>query len=145
MAMNVTPTAEPSLDGDAACSATGETIRVRAACRDISDRRVAAEEMSSLQSRLLRESEERYRTLLDGLHDYAIYFTDPRGNVVSWNTGAERIKGYTAEEIVGRHFSCFFTAEDIERGAPEEILSEARLGSLYGGIGEGAEPRGGQV
>ncbi len=70
----------------------------------------------------LRESEERYRMLLDGIRDYAIYMVDARGEIVSWNAGAERIKGYTAEEIVGRNFSCFFPPEDIALGRPEEIL-----------------------
>jgi len=70
----------------------------------------------------LRESEDRHRMLLDGLHDRAIFMLDPEGRVVSWNAGAERIKGYKSEEIVGRNFSSFFTPEDIERGRPEEVL-----------------------
>src|ERR1700734_3789033 len=70
----------------------------------------------------LRESEERYRMLLDGIQDYAIYMMDPLGAVVTWNAGAERIKGYKADEIIGRNFSCFFPSDDIQRGRPEEIL-----------------------
>jgi PAS domain S-box-containing protein len=70
----------------------------------------------------LRESEERYRLLLDGIQDYAIFMMDPSGQIVSWNAGAERIKGYRAEEIIGRNFSCFFPPEDIIRGRPEELL-----------------------
>ena len=70
----------------------------------------------------LRESEERYRLLLDGIQDYAIFMMDPRGQIVSWNAGAERIKGYRADQIIGRNFSCFFPPEDIERGRPEEVL-----------------------
>jgi PAS domain S-box-containing protein len=70
----------------------------------------------------LRESEERYRMLLDGIKDYAIFMMDPRGQVVSWNAGAERIKGYAADEIIGHNFSCFFPPEAIERGRPEEVL-----------------------
>src|ERR1035438_9348417 len=70
----------------------------------------------------LRESEQRYRMLLDGVQDYAIFMMDPRGRILSWNSGAERIKGYTAEEIIGHNFSCFFPPEDIGRGRPEEIL-----------------------
>src|ERR1700674_6001397 len=70
----------------------------------------------------LRDSEDKYRMLLDGLQDHAIFMLDPRGQVVSWNAGAERIKGYTAEEIIGRNFSCFFPPDDIKRGRPEEIL-----------------------
>jgi PAS domain S-box-containing protein len=70
----------------------------------------------------LRESEERYRMLLDGIQDHAIFMMDPRGQIVSWNAGAERVKGYRADEIIGHNFSCFFPRKDIERGWPEEIL-----------------------
>jgi len=75
-----------------------------------------------LAKEAFRESEERYRMLLDGVQDYAIFMLDARGQIVSWNTGAERIKGYKVEEIVGHNFSCFFPEEDIKRGKPEEIL-----------------------
>jgi PAS domain S-box-containing protein len=70
----------------------------------------------------LRDSDERYRLLLDGIQDSAIFMMDLTGRVVSWNSGAERIKGYTADEIVGRNFSCFFPLAEIKRGRPEEIL-----------------------
>ena len=70
----------------------------------------------------LRESEERYRMLVDGVEVYAIFMMDPQGQILSWNAGAERIKGYSAEEIIGHNFSCFFPPEDIERGWPEEVL-----------------------
>src|SRR3984957_15923417 len=60
--------------------------------------------------------------LLDGIQDYAIFMLDPQGRVLSWNAGAERIKGYKAEQIIGRNFSCFFPPEDIKRGRPEEML-----------------------
>jgi diguanylate cyclase (GGDEF)-like protein/PAS domain S-box-containing protein len=70
----------------------------------------------------LRDTEEKYRMLLDGVQDYAIFMLDRRGQVVSWNAGAKRIKGYTAEQILGRNFSCFFSPEDIKRGRPEEVL-----------------------
>jgi PAS domain S-box-containing protein len=70
----------------------------------------------------LRASEDRYRLLLDEVQHYAIFALDPQGLVVSWNAGAERIKGYKAHEIIGHDFSCFFTPEDIKRGRPEEIL-----------------------
>jgi diguanylate cyclase (GGDEF)-like protein/PAS domain S-box-containing protein len=70
----------------------------------------------------LGDSEEKYRMLLDGVHDYAIFMLDPQGQVVSWNAGAERIKGYSARQIVGHNFSCFFSPEDIRRGKPEEVL-----------------------
>jgi PAS domain S-box-containing protein len=70
----------------------------------------------------LRESEERYRMILDGVEGYAIFMMDPQGQILSWNAGAERIKGYSAAEIIGHNFSCFFPREDIERGRPEEVL-----------------------
>lgn len=70
----------------------------------------------------LRHSEEKYRMLLDGIPDYAIFMLDPAGRVVTWNVGAERIKGYSAEQIIGQNFSCFFLPEDIKRGRPEEVL-----------------------
>jgi PAS domain S-box-containing protein len=70
----------------------------------------------------LQDSEEKYRLLLDGVQDYAILMLDPQGLVAGWSTSAERMQGYTAEEIVGRNFSCFFLAEDIDRRRPEEML-----------------------
>ena len=70
----------------------------------------------------LRDSEEKYRMLLDEIQDYAIFMLDPQGVVVSWNAGAERIKGYKADEIVGHNFSVFFPPEDIKQGMPEELL-----------------------
>jgi PAS domain S-box-containing protein len=76
----------------------------------------------ALAAETLRDHEERYRLLLGEIRDYAIFMLNPQGMVVSWNAGAERIKGYTAEQIIGHNFSCFFPLEDIERGRPEEIL-----------------------
>ena len=70
----------------------------------------------------LGDSEEKYRMLMDEVRDYAIFLLDPGGRVVSWNAGAERIKGYTAGEIIGHDFSCFFSPDDIKRGRPEEVL-----------------------
>jgi diguanylate cyclase (GGDEF)-like protein/PAS domain S-box-containing protein len=70
----------------------------------------------------LRDTEEKYRMLLDGVQDYAIFMLDQRGQVVSWNAGAERIKGYTAEQIIGQNFCCFFSPGDIKQGRPEEML-----------------------
>jgi PAS domain S-box-containing protein len=98
------------------------------AVHDISVRVKAEKHLAQMESRrrlaeeALRESEERYRMLLDGIQDYAIFMMDPRGQVVSWNAGAERIKGYTADQIIGHNFSRFFPPEDIERGRPEEVL-----------------------
>jgi PAS domain S-box-containing protein len=70
----------------------------------------------------LHNSEENYRLLLDGIQDYAIFMLDPEGRIVRWNTGAERIKGYTAGQIVGQNFSCFFPPDDIATGRPQELL-----------------------
>lgn len=66
----------------------------------------------------LSESEELFRLLVDGVKDYAILMLDPDGRVASWNSGAERIKGYRADEIIGRHFSRFHTPQDIPRSTP---------------------------
>jgi PAS domain S-box-containing protein len=73
----------------------------------------------------LRESERRFRALVDGVADYAIYMVDPNGIVTNWNAGAERIKGYTANEITGRHFSEFYTREDRVAGMPARALETA--------------------
>jgi len=74
----------------------------------------------------LRTREERLRLLVGSVRDYAIYMLDPDGRVASWNAGAQQIKGYTAEEIVGRHFSCFYPPEAVAAGAPEANLHAAR-------------------
>jgi PAS domain S-box-containing protein len=73
----------------------------------------------------LRASEEIYRLMLDGINDYAVYMLNPRGEVASWNTGAARIKGYQAEQILGRHFACFYTEADRRLNLPEKGLREA--------------------
>jgi PAS domain S-box-containing protein len=70
-------------------------------------------------------SEESFRLLVNNIRDYAIVLLDPDGQVASWNPGAERIKGYRAEEIIGKHFSCFYPPEAIERGLPEQELKTA--------------------
>ncbi len=73
----------------------------------------------------LRKSEERFRLLVEGVQDYAIFMLDPDGRVVTWNDGAERIKGYRAEEILGRQFSRFYEKGDIALGKPGQELQEA--------------------
>jgi PAS domain S-box-containing protein len=85
--------------------------------RDLSDRREAEEE--------LRSSEERFRLLVQGVTDYAIYMLDPEGRVSSWNAGAERFKGYTADEIIGEHFSRFYPPDDRAAGVPQRALKTA--------------------
>ena len=86
--------------------------------RDLSERRKAEEE--------LRRSQEQFRRLVQGVTDYAIYMLDPAGFVTSWNAGAERIKGYCANEIIGKHFSQFYAPEDREKGRPQRALEIAR-------------------
>lgn len=71
------------------------------------------------------ETEERFRLLVESVGDYAIVMLDPEGYVVSWNTGAERIKGYTEAEILGKHVACFYTPEDVERATVTRELQEA--------------------
>jgi PAS domain S-box-containing protein len=73
----------------------------------------------------LRESERRFRLLVQGVTDYAIFMLDPEGLVVDWNTGARRIKGYEAKEIIGQHFSRFYTPEDRAAGVPRRALEQA--------------------
>lgn len=73
-----------------------------------------------------REQERHFRLLVQGVRDYAIYMLDARGHVVNWNAGAERAKGYRAEEIVGQHFSVFYTEQDRQVGLPEAGLETAR-------------------
>jgi PAS domain S-box-containing protein len=79
----------------------------------------------------LRASEERYRVLVSGVVDYAIFMLDPNGMVTNWNAGAERIKGYRASEIVGQHFSRFYTEEDRARGEPQRALEVAAREGKY--------------
>src|SRR4051812_32683814 len=68
-----------------------------------------------------------YEQLVQSVVDYAIFMLDPEGHVSSWNPGAERIKGYTAEEIIGEHFSRFYTPEDRDAGLPERVLEQAAV------------------
>jgi PAS domain S-box-containing protein len=79
----------------------------------------------------LPESNELFRLLVEGVSDYAIYMLDPTGRIMSWNTGMQSIKGYSKSEIIGQHFSLFFTAEDIERDKPATILAIAAREGKY--------------
>ncbi|MGA9587007.1 MAG: sigma 54-interacting transcriptional regulator [Terracidiphilus sp.] len=85
--------------------------------RDVTEQQEAHE--------LVRHKDLQLRSLLDGVRDYAIYLLDIDGHVTTWNPGAERTKQYTAEEILGKHFSHFFTQEDIDNGRPTELLGRA--------------------
>ena len=91
--------------------------------RDLTERRRIEEK--------LRRSEERSRQLVDSVKDYAILLLDTEGRVLSWNSGAQRIKGYRAEEILGEHFSRFFTPEDVAAGVPAHQLQQAASEGQY--------------
>jgi PAS domain S-box-containing protein len=83
----------------------------------------------------LRQSEDRFRRLVEGVQEYAIFMLDPKGNVATWNRGAQRMKGYQAEEIIGRHFSCFYTPEALEERLPERNLRVATRKRQFEGEG----------
>lgn len=79
----------------------------------------------------LRASEEMYRLMLDSIKDYAVYMLNPTGEVASWNGGAMQLKGYETDEILGRHFACFYREADRARNVPEKALNEAVLNGRY--------------
>ncbi|MDR4306082.1 PAS domain S-box protein [Chelatococcus sambhunathii] len=95
----------------------GELLGFAKVTRDLTERREAEQ--------ALRRSEAQFRLLVQGVTDYAIYMLDPEGRVTNWNLGAQRIKGYAPDEIVGSHFSRFYTDEDREAGLPQVGLSTA--------------------
>ncbi|WP_227356543.1 PAS domain S-box protein [Haladaptatus salinisoli] len=110
-------------DADGADGTDGKTPRandlaaLEGLITDVTDRRKAKQ--------ALRREKEQLRSLVQGVEEYAIFMLDPEGNVRSWNAGAEQMKGYEREEIVGDHFSAFYTEEDAARDVPERNLADA--------------------
>ncbi|TIS46011.1 MAG: PAS domain S-box protein [Mesorhizobium sp.] len=105
----------------------GELLGYAKITRDITERVVAHE--------TLLQSERRFRILVDGVVDYAIYMLDPSGMITNWNAGAERLKGYTADEIIGQHFSKFYPREERAKGMPLRVLETAAQDGRYEGEG----------
>lgn len=101
----------------------GNLIGFAKVTRDITER--------VMTRRALMESERRFRLFVRSVTDYAIYMLDPDGIITNWNAGAERIKGYREDEIVGRHFSIFYTEEDRAAGLPEKSLETAKRAGKY--------------
>jgi PAS domain S-box-containing protein len=95
----------------------GETIGYAKVTRDLTERKAAEE--------ALQRNQEQFRLLVQGVTDYAIFMLDPEGHVASWNAGAQRIKGYAPDEIIGSHFSRFYTPEDLAEGVPARGLATA--------------------
>jgi len=108
---------------DPVLDTSGDLIGFAKVTRDVTDKRAA--------ERALLESEQRFRLLVQGVKDYAVYMLDADGHVTNWNPGAQAIKGYSADEIVGEHFSSFYTEEDRQAGEPERALRTAREAGKY--------------
>jgi PAS domain S-box-containing protein len=106
---------------------SAEGILVTAAIRDITERKRVED--------ALRQNEERFRLIVSNVKDYANIMLDTEGLIVSWNQGAERIKGYRAEEIIGQHFSRFYGAEDLRNGVPARELNQAKETGRFEGEG----------
>jgi PAS domain S-box-containing protein len=103
--------------------ADGKLVGFAKITRDMTDKREA--------QHALLEAERRFRILVQGVTDYAIFMLDPDGRVTNWNAGAQRIKGYTPDEIVGEHFSRFYTPEDFDAGVPKRAIETARETGRY--------------
>ena len=101
----------------------GKLIGFAKITRDMTEKRASQQ--------AVLEAERRFRLLVQGVTDYAIYMLDPTGKVTNWNAGAERIKGYSLDEIVGEHFSRFYTPEERKKGVPAKALETARTAGRY--------------
>jgi PAS domain S-box-containing protein len=106
---------------------SGQLLGYTCVARDISSLRRVNEALGS--------DEQQFRLLVQGVRDYAIYMLDPEGHVASWNAGAERIKGYREEEVLGKYFGHFYAEEDVSAGQPARNLSIARKQGVYEGEG----------
>ena len=132
-----------AMRGETVPDESGAARWLRGVCIDISDRKALEARLLALNETLearvkertqaleasnaqLRASERRFRLLVESVTDYAVFTLDPTGVVVQWNAGAERLKGYSRDEIVGQHFSRFYTQEDQQDGLPGRLLSQAR-------------------
>jgi PAS domain S-box-containing protein len=134
--------------GEVSRGESGRALRVAGVYYEISERKALEAQMlalnESLEARVadrarqlaatasrLEETERRFQLLIDAVTDYAIFMLDPAGYVASWNPGAERIKGYTSGEIVGQHFSLFYTENDRQQGLPQRALATAEQAGKY--------------
>jgi PAS domain S-box-containing protein len=109
----------------------GKAIGFSKVTKDLTDKKIAEDRLAIFTQELqqkneeLRRGEEQYHKMISEVRDYAILLLDKKGNVQNWNTGAELIKGYKANEIIGKNFTVFYTPEDIERGLPYKLINDA--------------------
>lgn len=100
--------------------------------RDLTDKKIAEDKLGNIIEELrqkneeLKQSEEKYHKMISEIQDYAIILLDPEGIILEWNKGAEKLKGYTAKEIIGKSFRLFYTSEDKHSGLPQKLLQEAK-------------------
>jgi PAS domain S-box-containing protein len=102
---------------------SGDLVGFSDVTRDFTERRA--------HDNAIQQTEQRFRTLIEGVQDYAIFMLDSSGRVTTWNTGAEKLKGYAAEEIIGSHFSRFYPPDAIERGWPDHELRMAEMDGRF--------------
>jgi PAS domain S-box-containing protein len=111
----------------------GEIFGYSKVTRDLTERKMADDTLNNFADELkrsndaLKRSEARYHRMIAEVQDYAIILLDPQGSIENWNVGAQVIKGYVSEEIIGKNFSVFYTPEDREAGVPQQLLEQARV------------------